>query len=187
MFIDSDMELQRCVVEECVQLCGQGYKEVTVPEISFGTGYWSRCIALEKEIYLDDSLIEAPCFFSKDCFYAVGGYDERLEAGEDWDIAIRLARLGHMAGRSRSSIRHNEQQQTLKKLFFKKYYYGLTIGHYVHKNPMVAKLQLSPLRFLKRKAILEIAMHPVFGVGLGLIKAVQLVALWLGRTQRKWI
>src|SRR5271169_5970613 len=73
IFIDSDMELYSSVIEQCVnESRAKGCDAVTVPEVSVGKGYWSRCIALEKKIYLDNQMIESPCFFTKQCFRKLG-------------------------------------------------------------------------------------------------------------------
>jgi glycosyltransferase involved in cell wall biosynthesis len=94
-FVDSDMEVEKNVIEYCVRCCKlQGFDAVIIPETSVGEGYWSNCIALEKLLYLKNPLIEAARFFTRRCFFDVGGYDEDLEVGEDWDLHLRVLKHG---------------------------------------------------------------------------------------------
>jgi len=181
MFIDSDMQLESTTVEECVKLSiASGYDSLVVPEISVGTGFWSKCIALEKELYIDNQLIESPCFFSKSCFVSINGYDEKLEAGEDWDITSRLIKNNYRIGHINSSILHNEGRATLTKLFRKKYYYGQSITSYTNRYPDLARAQLSPSRFLNKKSMSAILHSPKLGAGLVFMKTIEFSGLLIG-------
>ncbi len=181
MFIDSDMQLESTTVEECVKLsAANGYDSLIVPEISVGTGFWSKCIALEKELYLDNQLIESPCFFTKSCFVGINGYDVKLEAGEDWDITSRLLKNDYRVGRINSSILHDEGRPTLAKLFRKKYYYGQSITLYATRYPELARAQLSPSRFLNKKSFSAMFNSPKIGVGLVFMKAIEFSGLLMG-------
>ncbi len=180
LFVDSDMELGKSVVRDAVFLCEtEGCDSVIVPEISFGAGFWSKCIALEKKIYLQNATIESPCFFRRECFVNIGGYDERLEAGEDWDIFARFKEF-YKVGRIQSIIRHNEGKPNLKKLFLKKYYYGHTIQRYVEQDKQHAKIQLSPIRFINRSSLRAFHESPCYWIGLIFMKSIQFIALTAG-------
>jgi glycosyltransferase involved in cell wall biosynthesis len=181
MFLDSDMRLKATTIEDCMMLAQtQKFDSVIVPEISFGSGFWSRCIALEKKMYFGDELVESPCFFDKNCFRFIGGYDPDLEAGEDWDIFSRLLRNNFRVGHVDGLIYHDEGKVTLAKLFRKKYYYGQSISSYTRKNPLSAKAQLSPKRFVNKKSIHTLFQSPSLGLGLIMIKSIEFSGLVMG-------
>ena len=75
-------------VIECVTEAERGNQAIIIPEISIGQGYWTACKALERSCYLGDDTIEAPRFVEGHLFEAIGGFDEELFAGEDWDLFI---------------------------------------------------------------------------------------------------
>ncbi len=182
MFIDSDMELEQNVIEESVSICESGtFSAIIVPELSFGRGFWSKCIALEKRIYLGNELIESPCFFNKDRFFEIKGYDEGLEAGEDWDIHRKLSDRHFTVGRTSSIIWHNEGLVSLRKMFLKKYHYGRTIHQYTAKNQIRARRQLSPSRLIRSDSmIMMISGSPKYGFGLIFLKSIEFAGLVLG-------
>lgn len=181
IFIDSDMRLSPTTIDECVNVSRMGsFDSLIVPEVSVGVGFWSKCIAFEKLLYMNNNLIESPCFFSRSCFAKIDGYDASLEAGEDWDITSRLVKNSCRIGRVKSLIYHNEERTTLAKLFRKKYYYGHTIFLYSQSNPALARAQLSPKRFLNKPSVKMMIRSPDLGTGLVIMKAVEFSALILG-------
>src|SRR5205823_2128946 len=54
-FFDSDMVLERDVVEQSIALLADplGPGALVVPERSFGKGYWAACRSLEKSLYTE--------------------------------------------------------------------------------------------------------------------------------------
>jgi len=155
--VDSDMELTPRVVEECVWLCeAKGYDALIVPEVSVATTYWGRCRALEKLTFLGDPFMEvANRFMRRSAFEAVGGFDETLMAGEDFDFFERLKALGLAWGRCTSVIRHHELP-SLRQTLAKCVRYGRTFRGYIAKHPAKSGMQFSPLRpaYLRRAPIL---------------------------------
>jgi len=64
VFFDSDMELSKKVVKECVEVISSDKKMggVIIPEISVGEGFWAKCKALERECYIGDETIGGEVF-----------------------------------------------------------------------------------------------------------------------------
>ncbi len=183
-FVDSDTELERDVIKECVEVSlTNACDAVVVNELAVGIGYWSRCMALEKRLYLQNSLVESPTFFSRKCFFSLNGFDDALEAGEDWDIGVRLTAAHSRVGRARSYVKHHEIEATPARMFLKKYYYGHTIKRYKKMNPNFARLQLSPYRFMNRNSVRMLAGSPQLSVGLAFLKSVELFGLWFGEVR----
>ena len=94
LHIDSDMELTPLVVEECVMKSeDESFGAIIIHEIDIAEGYWGKCKALERSCYVGDSDLEGARFVTKAIFDAIGGYDEFLSSGEDWDINRRYKNI----------------------------------------------------------------------------------------------
>lgn len=181
MMVDSDMELSSRVVSECVA-CAMAQPSIggiVIPETSQGNGFWARCKALEKALYQGVHWMEAARFFPSDVFEEVGGYDEELVGGEDWDLSQRVAEVSPLS-RIEDFICHNEGTLTLRGTLRKKAYYARKLALYRSKDPNItaARQQLrvggrSRLLFTKRRQLLA---DPVTGAGLLMMKAAEFLA-----------
>ena len=178
--LDSDMEASPTVIEECVTLSRAGYDAIIIPEASVGDSFWAKCKALEKSVYIGDDLIEASRFFKRSIFESVGGYDHKLEAGEDWDLNQRIKKARYSVGRISGMILHHEGKLSLAKTILKKHQYGKTIKRYRRRHPEEADAQLNLIRlsFLKNWRLL--ARDPLHSAGLLVMKACERGALMLG-------
>lgn len=181
LFIDSDMELTKKVVEECITVSNEkDIWGVIIPEISIGEGFWAECKALEKRCYIGDETIEAARFFKKETFSKIGCYDENMIASEDWDLHQRVKNKGYKITRINSFIEHNEGSLSLLNSIRKKYYYGKTISKYIAKHPKNAKKQFTLFRpaFIKNWKIL--LKDPIHTIGLFIMKISEFGAGGLG-------
>jgi glycosyltransferase involved in cell wall biosynthesis len=126
VFIDADMVLEPGVLAQAAAaLADESVAAVVIPERSFGVGIWARAKAFEKLLVDGDPAVEGARAVRRCDFEAVGGYDERLDAFEDWDFSDRVvaARGGHLA-RTRACIWHDEGRLRLRGTYAKKRYYG---------------------------------------------------------------
>lgn len=175
LFIDSDMELTKDVVKECVESI-KGHKALIIPEQSFGESFWARCKALERSFYLGVDWIEAARFFNRGIFIELNGFDKNLISGEDWDLSQRVAKK-YKLGRIYSFIRHNEGKLSLIHLISKKFYYARNIKKYSSKSNNVSffKRQFSPLEryklFLSQPT--KLFANPVLGLGMLFMKTME--------------
>ncbi len=179
--IDSDMELSPRVVEACVikmqsdsKLCG-----VVIPEESFGQGFWAQCKKLERSFYLGVDWIEAARFFRLSDFNKVGGYNENLIMGEDWDLSQRISTLGQ-TGRIAEFIYHNEGRIDLLKTLQKKLYYAKIFKKYAQHtqksndfNNQSSVWQRYALFFSQPKKLIA---DPWLGLGMLFMKTCELGA-----------
>jgi glycosyltransferase involved in cell wall biosynthesis len=142
--IDSDMELEREVIEDCVLAIQSepDAKGVIIPEESFGLGFWAKCKSFERSFYVGHDTMEAGRFFERDVYQLLGGYDETMVSGEDWDLSRRIARLGKLV-RVTPFIHHNEGRLSLLRTLKKKAYYAGEARKYLAKNPVNSKLLAS--------------------------------------------
>ncbi|HSW99006.1 MAG TPA: glycosyltransferase [Candidatus Saccharimonadales bacterium] len=147
--IDSDMELEPEVVAACVAGMQRDAAAAgaIIPEESFGQGFWAQCKRLERSFYVGVDWIEAARFFRRETYMAVGGYDETMVSGEDWDLSRRVAGQGSLV-RVGAFIHHNEGELHLWRTLKKKAYYAAQARNYFAKNDVGAKVtaQAGPLQ-----------------------------------------
>ena len=180
-FIDSDMELSRDVIKEALELVSRNtqVRAVSIPEKSFGEGFWSEIKAFERSFYVGETDLEAPRFIEKSVFEKVGGFDEKLIAGEDWDLTNRIKKDGYKIERIKSLILHNEGRLSLLKTAKKKYYYGSQIKNYLAKGQFTIS-QVTPLRVAFFKNPGKLIKNPLKTAGLVVLKSTEFSAGALG-------
>jgi len=181
VIIDSDMELDPYVVRDCVDTMHYrpDTQGIIIPEESFGRGFWAHCKQLERSYYHNNDAIEAARFFAKVTYETVGGYDEAMVSGEDWDLSARVRATGPIE-RVTSGIRHNEGRLKLFKSLRKKFYYAGLARTYLarHKTDTGLVSGQGPLQryklFLSRPGTL--LRHPLVGSGMLLMKTAEYAA-----------
>ena len=91
MYIDSDQELERNVVKECVEACEKkGFDAIAVEEDTIAGTFWSKVRALERETFVGNEFVVAARFFKKSVFDKIEGFDEKLTRHEHSDLHKRL-------------------------------------------------------------------------------------------------
>ncbi len=186
LFLDADARLTKSVVSDCVQ-CSEdnSWQMVIIPERHLGEGFWSEVKALERSFYLGDDTVEAPWFFDKTAFFAVGGYDEEMYAGEDWDLFDRMREAGYSYGRCESFINHQIGKIGLIDTARKKMYYGRNIDKFLSKgagkkarrNPIIRPALLNNVNYLSKS--------PLKYLGIYVLKIAESVGIILGMLQSK--
>jgi len=150
-FIDSDMVLEPDVIAQAVTALDQDAElgSLVIPELAFGEGFLARCRAVEKQLYVGNDHVEAARVFRSTALEQVGGYDERLVACEDWDLADRTRAAGWRQGRIAAHVHHDEGRVTLMSAFAKKRYYGATAAPYLKQRarPVTRRGLLSTAAF----------------------------------------
>jgi len=178
-FIDSDMELTSNVIEECLSMCIlRDIDAAIIPEEAVGASFLGKCKKLEKTMRLREPFGEAPRFFRREVFEFVGGYDENLVIGEDFELTQRLGNAGVRMGRSESIIKHHEESLSIKKLVVKLYYYGKTLPAYVKKEPLLTLKTSSPIHLFRNLSLLK--QQPAYFAGLCSLKLVEYAAYLAG-------
>lgn len=183
LMIDSDMQLTPRVIEACVALAATqpGQAAVIIPEDSFGRGFWASAKALERSYYTGVDWMESPRFIPAATYRAVGGYDEAIAGGEDWDLTQRLRAQGEV-GRITEFIRHNEGHIHLRKQLKKRYYYAQGFTKYYAKGQSSKSTDVLRLYGLFLKNPAKILRHPILWPAMILMKTSELAALALGYT-----
>ncbi|MST32786.1 glycosyltransferase [Acidimicrobiaceae bacterium USS-CC1] len=175
-FVDSDMVLEPSVVEEAAAAAvAAGAGAVIVPERTVGEGFWAAVRALERSFYVGDDRVEAARFFTRSVLDATGGFDESLDAGEDWDLSLRARRITSMA-RTSAGIDHLEGRLTYRAACAKKAAYssGLRSFHAKHDSATLWRALDRP--YLRRPWRL-LTPDPLLGAGVLALKAGEAAAV----------
>lgn len=166
--IDCDFYVEPSVVREAVEECeSKGIDAIAVhntsdPSVSF----WSRVRKLERDCYVDDDSIVAVRFFKSRAFRKVGGFDETMFAGEDYDLHNRLIRAGFKWGRIKAKEIHLGEVVSIVDFAKKSYLYGKNSVHYVRKHSRKAWQQMTPVRGAFLRHWHELLSHPILLIGL---------------------
>jgi glycosyltransferase involved in cell wall biosynthesis len=144
-FIDSDMELTRNVIKECVNLIEKNEKigGIIIPERSVGNSFWVKVRDFERSFYAGTE-IESARFFRKDLAEEAGGFDEDIIFFEESTLPQKIEKLGYnVKARINAEILHCEEDFSVWKWLKKKYYYGKTASIYRNKYKGSSKKQTS--------------------------------------------
>ena len=185
MIIDSDMVLSSEVVSQCVtnMESDKAHKAIIIPEESFGQGFWAQCKKLERSFYVGQDAIEAARFFDAASYRKLGGYNEDLTGGEDWDLTKRFRGLG-LISRCEAYIYHDEGHPKFTRTVKKMYYYGRHASQYFEVNPTQSAMtdQSGPLQryklFLSKPGTLF--KNPAVGAGVLTLKTAEYAAGGVG-------
>lgn len=133
--LDADMRLHDSkLFAKAMKLFSEN-KEVgalVIHERDLPGNYWARCIALERKCYVGTDM-EAARLVRRDVFEKVGGYDEKISSGEDWDIDRRYRRISEVVY-SGLYLSHDIGKVSFWKQLKKKAKYGRTGEAYFRKH-----------------------------------------------------
>jgi glycosyltransferase involved in cell wall biosynthesis len=179
-YVDVDMQLTRDVIAESLSAIKTFNADaVIVPEISFGTGFWSACRSLERRCHAGDDSQEAPRFFKKQVWEKLNGLDPTI-GGDDWDLYLRFKRQGFKAVRVPNAVFHDEGELDLKRLALKRYMYGKQMYNYLQRYGALGYRQFSPLRagYIKNRQLL--VRDPVHAIGVAIMRTIEYTAAAAG-------
>lgn len=153
--VDGDFVLEKGVIAESVRglrnenADGALIHNASDPSISI----WAHVRNLERDMYKDDDLNVAIRFLTRSAYDSLGGFDESLVAGEDYDLHNRFLSKGFRYVRVQSIEVHLGEPKRASETILKHYYYGKSLGRFVQKNKYRAFRQLSPFRpaFIKHR------------------------------------
>lgn len=173
--IDSDMILSAEVIEQAVTRMEKNVMlaGIIIPEESFGDGFWAQCKKLERSFYVGVPYMEAARFFKRSDYLHLGGYDEKMISGEDWDLSQRIGEKGAY-GRTKSFIRHDEGRISLLETLKKKSYYAKIFARYAYEPRNIKKVS-QQTSIVGRYALffkhpIKLFRNPILGVGMLFMK-----------------
>jgi glycosyltransferase involved in cell wall biosynthesis len=145
--VDADFTLDPRVVAEAVEACERGADAVCVPNRSDTTvSFWSTVRDFERRMLDGEAVVVGARFFPKRVFDGVGGFDEALVAGEDYDLNNRLVASGAKIVWIVAEETHLGEPKTLGEIARKSYYYGYTFAPFLRKSGSRGIGQLNPMR-----------------------------------------
>jgi glycosyltransferase involved in cell wall biosynthesis len=189
--VDSDMILDRNLVERCLKLCEKGADAIVVPVLPHPSGldnFWISCRMLEQKMLLDDMVNVAPRFIDRSVFLSVGGYDETIVAWEDYDLHNRLLKSGcKMASLQDSALWHLGEASSLRAVVVRMVKYGKTgsLGMFTKKHGLSGLKQISIMRpsFFRHRHYF--VTDPVHYIGILVMKVIQTISVALGALARQ--
>lgn len=180
VFIDSDMTLESAVLSQIASLMrvNPDIKSVFIPEKTTAKGFWGACKVFERNFYMiGEPTVEAARAYAKGAFVELGGFDESISAGEDWDLSDRFAKH-YPHGRITACIVHHEGTVKLVEQLRKKRYYGKTGANTYLQSyaPLARKIPYPFKRSVFRQWYLFIH-HPILGCGSVVLKLLEITCL----------
>lgn len=165
--LDSDVIISPRLIEECVQKCEkEGCDAVSTywgPESSIS--FWAKVRKLEKDCYKYDPLRNAANFYRREVFLKIGGYDENLIAGEDYDIQNRLLKEGYKHCFAESEGIHLGEPKSIIDIARKSYKYGKTTILFLKKTKEKGLKLVNPIRIPLLKNWKKFLRHPILMLG----------------------
>ncbi len=101
LHIDADYKLHSSILKMSKDTIKKfNSKAIILHEIIAPSGnIWQKARQLERELAYDDIVLSAPQMIEKELFQKIGGFDERVDALDDWALSLKLARIGVIAHR----------------------------------------------------------------------------------------
>ncbi|MHB1210302.1 MAG: glycosyltransferase family 2 protein [Acidimicrobiales bacterium] len=162
--VDSDFYLERDVVAECMRLVALGSDAIVVhnsPDVN--AGLLSKIRHFEVSMYKYDLTYSSARFIRRTTFLAMGGLDEELTAGEDFDFQNRLNRTEIEVAFAEAEAIHLGEPTSLLPLLKKYYWYGGEFRKFKRKNASESKTQLAFFRNIYFHHWREFILHPALG------------------------
>ncbi|MBX4205642.1 glycosyltransferase [Candidatus Microgenomates bacterium] len=166
--IDADFFVEPEVLAQAVGKCEKEKLDaIAVHNTSDGTlSFWAHVRQLERDCYIDDDSIVAVRFFKKSAFNKVGGFDEKMYAGEDYDLHNRLIKSGFKWGRIKAKEIHLGEVTSIWDFAKKSFSYGKNSIYYVNRHSKRAWEQMTPIRGAFLRHWKDMLKQPVLVLGL---------------------
>ena len=134
MYVDADMLLNKQLVAEAVAAFERDCDLVAlyVPLRWRGNNWIIRTRGFERAFY-DATVLDAVRIIKREVFIHVGGFDETLYAGEDWDLDKRVRQYGKTGMLSTVMYHDEDENITLKQFVKSMAYYSRNLSLYVKK------------------------------------------------------
>lgn len=180
--LDSDVILSKDVVRECVEHCEYGNCDAVAtywgpePSISF----WAKVRKLEKDCYKYDPQRNVSRFYKKSLFYEIGGYNEEIVSGEDYDVQNRIINNNYKTCFIKSEGFHLGEPKTINQIIKSNYNYGKTVKHFLRHNKVKGMKQMGPIRVSLLKNWKNFMKNPFLTLGFIVYYFVSYISTFLG-------
>lgn len=181
LHLDADMKLEPTVLAELNQKASRDAQAVIIPYVGEEkVNFWGRCRKLEKELILNNLILETPLFLKKSLFNRIGGYNEIFDPLDDWGLRMALEQKHLKFERIKSAI-VVFRSPTLRQVFLRLYHRGQALPILQEKYPDL------PLASLKEKIKMYqqkwplLCRSPLTAAGLFFLKLIDLLAFFIGK------
>lgn len=164
--VDSDFVLDECVVRQCVDTIQQGYDAIVVHNSPDTRVSWiAKIRRFEVDMYKYDITHSSARFVKKSVYEAIGGFDEQITAGEDYDFQNKLNRHNYRTGFIEAEALHLGEPTRFWPHMKKYYAYGRDFTNYKRSNQEESKEQLGFVRSVYIKHWRKFLRHPLLALG----------------------
>jgi len=163
--VDSDFILDKGVVEQCVNKIKEGFDAIVVhnsPDIS--VSWIAKIRKFEVDMYKYDITHSSARFLKKYIYQKIGGFNEKITAGEDYDFQNKLNRAGYETGFIDAEALHLGEPTNFWKHMKKYYDYGKNFVNYTQENRGESSRQLGFFREVYMKNWKKFIVHPILGI-----------------------
>lgn len=163
--VDSDFILDKNVVRQCVDKIKNGYGAIVVHNSPDTRVSWiAKIRKFEVDMYKYDLGHSSARFIKKNVFQKIGGYNEKITAGEDYDFQNKLNRNGYKTGFIEAEALHLGEPKSFWKHMDKYYVYGKDFVKFKNENKKESKTQLHFIRLVYIKNWKQFLRHPLLGI-----------------------
>ncbi len=150
----------------------EGFDAIYTHIVSETNGFWSKVKSLERQMYVNDDLMEAACFYKKKIYLNLGGYDKSL-VGVEEEFQHKLDKAGFKTGRINAFETHIDEIDSVREIILKSFYYGLYDTNYFKKHPGEAFKKRFPVRKAFIRHFGSSLQHPDLFLGFIIFKIIQ--------------
>lgn len=179
-YIDADMQPSPQVLEECMEKATKGAKAIITPKKEApNSNFWSKCRAVERSLFWKEKYLESPDFIEKALFESIGGFNEKLDPMDDWDLQLTLRERGVKFDRIKAPVLVSESTN-FGQMLRKKYERGRIFPAFKKVHPNIP--QLNPKIRLRNyfKNWKSFIKSPHLTIGLFILKIGNITSFFLG-------
>jgi glycosyltransferase involved in cell wall biosynthesis len=163
--VDSDFTLNFDVIRQCVSKVIAGYDAVVVhnsPDVS--VSWIAKVRKFEVDMYKGDLTHSSARFVRKEVYKAIGGFNETITAGEDYDFQNKLNRCGYKTTFIDAEALHHGEPRFFWKHMKKYFLYGRDFVNYKHENQDESSRQLGLVRLVYVKNWKKFVRSPMIAI-----------------------
>ena len=164
--VDSDFVLDKDVIRQCVDKASKGADAVVVHNTPDVRVSWiAKIRKFEVDMYKYDITHSSARFVRKDVYQAVGGFNEKITAGEDYDFQNKLNRAKYKTAFIEAEALHLGEPKKFWPHMRKYYDYGRDFVNYQAENKEESKEQLGFMRSVYVKNWRKFIKQPLLALG----------------------
>jgi glycosyltransferase involved in cell wall biosynthesis len=190
LWLDSDMVLPPDAVATALETArSEDATGVALPERTVGSGFWTRCRALERSCYLDDPWLHNPRLLRRDYLRSIGGFDLRMSGPEDTHLRLTMRSAGARIALAPVLVDHDEGRLTVREVLRKRHYYGRSLPAFSGANSGAVGRQSGAVLRAYARNRRTLLGDPAHAVGMLLLRALEAggyaAGAWRGRRDRR--